>query len=156
MSLPRVAGRNGQPLEARGARLGGAGGGAGEGAGAAAGAGAGAAAGGAGVGAGAGAGAAAAVGTTAGAGKFQIAVQGWPTWTGPSPRAAGPAVQGCPTWTGHCVPVSEPGELGAALGAGVGAALVVVTSDEGAGGVAQPAVTSSATEAANHPFFLFI
>jgi hypothetical protein len=97
-------------------------------------------------------------------GIFHIALQGWPTCTGPEPFATRPAVQGCPT----CTPeiglalgalAAEPGlagapaaelELAGALGAGVAA----IVCDEVVLSVAQPAVSTNAAEAANHLFFM--
>lgn len=147
--------RRDQPFEARGARLGRAGAGSrGAGAGAATGAGAGAGAGTATAGGAGGGATGAAVWTTVGAGcgMFQIAVQGWPTCTGPEPTAAIPAVHGCPAWTVQPSAVL-PGL--AADGAGAaGAAVLAAIASDGGRSVAQPAVsTSSAAEAAEDQFF---
>lgn len=79
---------------------------------------------------------------------FHCALQGWPTCTGPDPRATRPAVHGCPTWT-------PPTELAPELTPELASVPAAVVSDEGARCVAQPAVkTSSTAEAANHGFFI--
>ena len=84
---------------------------------------------------------------------FQIAVQGWPTCTGPEPTAAIPAVHGCPAWTVQPSAVL-PGLAADGAGAAGAAVLAAIASDDGGRSVAQPAVsTSSAAEAAEDQFF---
>ena len=83
---------------------------------------------------------------------FQIAVQGWPTCTGPEPTAPMPAVHGCPEWTVQLPLV--PGLAAEGAGAAGAAVLAAIGSDDGGRSVAQPAVsTSSAAEAAEDQFF---